>query len=128
MIAYPGTSVFVLISPQLWATDPSMDLYSISKRDCRFQKELPKSQIDLFQIYQQDNCRYECALTIVETRYDCVPWDIPYNFEMDKTRICNGPTSANFKNSMENISVEECPNCALPLCNEASFSSKVILK
>ena len=126
MTANPGTTVSVLLSPQLWTTPPHMDFYTISKRDCRFQHELPKSAGDLFDIYQQDNCKYECALRIVEANYTCVPWDIPYNFEMDKTELCNGPTAAKFKASLGNVTIEQCPDCDQRLCNEVSFTQKVI--
>ena len=125
MVAYPGTSVSVLILPQLWSTDPRMDMYSMAKRKCRFKHEMPQSRVHLFGIYQQDNCKYECALNFVIPKFECIPWDIPYNFVMDKTRICNGPTSAKFKQSLENITMEDCPDCALPLCNEVSFTNKV---
>ena len=115
----------VLMSPQLWITHPSMDFYTIAKRDCRFQHEVPKSGVGLFTIYQQDNCKYECALSITTAKYECVPWDIPFDFKMDETRICNGPVAAGFKSSLRNVTSKQCPGCGQRLCNEVSFTSKV---
>ena len=81
--------------------------------------------MELFQIYSQSNCIFECLLKIVQTKATetqnltspCIPWYFP--FSGDVTQVCD-PWTSNYIESIWNLSNDSCSSC-LPDCNVYNY-------
>ena len=114
----------MILSAQVWETDPGLKSYSVSNRECRFPDEHPKTWI--FPDYKQSNCLYECSLKAVVSSSPCIPWDVDYPFRPEGSVICDGPSAEAFYDQMRlNGTKNNCPQCYEQDCNWIKYWAKV---
>ena len=102
---------------------PSEDLRSVpfSKRKCKFSDEV--EDLDIFQVYSQTSCEFECQIKKAHEICNCYPWYVPPPPNASKSRhvLCDVDGNLCFDTFMsEKHFIDKC--ICLPTCHNIEFS------
>ena len=116
----PGHEIIVRV--QATENVPSDELHDIpvAKRNCKFQDE--NEDLEIFEIYTQSACEYECKIKKAEKICGCYPWYVPAIPKAARHTICDVYGNFCFKETAKNISVE-CLKYCTPNCYQIEFTS-----
>jgi len=125
-----GSTVDVIVSPEIIRTDKYLKKMRPSERDCYFEGE---KSLKYFKKYSQKNCDIECRTNVTKKICGCV--DIEQPFEKHEELCLNISrllescvrTLQNYLHTSLNYSPEQNCSC-LPLCNSISYNIKYYTK
>ena len=122
----PGQITTFLITPKTIEASEGLRDIHIEKKNCRFHDEVTDS--DLFSIYTQNNCRYECKMRQAVQKCQCIPWDYP-QFKSKQHPICNKFSRNCFQQVMTNAEAQRnclCPNdCSITIYDYSVSSTDI---
>ena len=100
---------------------PSEDLHDvpIEKRECRFPDEV--HDLEIFKVYSQTACEYECRIKKAASVCRCYPWFVPMPPKSMSNPICDLYGNYCFKTIMnEDMAWKNCT--CLPSCHQIEFT------
>ena len=116
----PGYVSTILITPSQIVTSDEVKELPIAKRNCRFQNE--NNTLELFKVYTQANCNFECRLKAAYAKCHCIPWDYPRLNESMLT--CDRFGRSCFKTLLGNPDIIKKCKC-LPDCSSTMYGYSV---
>lgn len=120
-----GTSMDVLIKPEVIRSDESMREMDLEHRKCYFDNEY---QLKYFKRYTKSHCDLEVLSEITFERCGCVPFNYIRNKSMDVCDISRWPCAIAQKSVVfDGKENTELSRHCLPLCNLIKYESEFIM-
>jgi hypothetical protein len=116
-----GHENLVSLSAFKVTTDQSVFHLSPDDRQCFFAEE---KKLTIHKHYTRSNCLFECVLnaSLSSTARKCLPWFYP---DIDHVSTCDPWETRQFRDAMDQISIDEqCTHC-LPECFETQYSASL---
>ena len=92
----PGYMTQIIITPTQTITSSNAESMDEEDRECRFRNEA--QDLDIYKVYSQSACRFECKMKQAFNACHCIPWNYP-QFASDLP-VCNRFGSYCFKEAM----------------------------
>ncbi|KAL7015667.1 hypothetical protein ACKWTF_016585 [Chironomus riparius] len=125
-----GSTVDIIVSPEIIRTDEYLRKLKPSERDCYFEHERP---LKYFKKYTKKNCEIECQTNVTKEICGCV--DIEHPFEnhnelcLNISRMLESCVGTLYKYLYTSFNYSPEQNCScLPLCNTISYNMKYYTK
>ncbi len=116
----PGTISTILITPSQIITTSTSRSLGEERRACRFKYE--NDGLEIFKIYTQTSCLFECQLKVALDKCEWVPWDFPHPGKI--WPVCDLWGRYCFKKLMESKKTPE--ECKCPYdCTTVRYSYSV---
>ena len=71
-----GHTTTVYVTPKAREIDDSGKELKENERNCRLIED--NSELEIFKIYTQEACLFECKLKIAANKCGCIPWSYPW--------------------------------------------------
>ena len=100
---------FIDITPTGRVSTNEFKALNFKQRQCHLKNEGLKSSI--FKIYTENNCKYECHVSLAQNLCKCIPWDYMLVERMEECDVF-GRTC--FVNAMKNLNrhpINQCKHC-----------------
>ena len=118
-----GYEYVIEVKPKIIETTPAFKRMNIEQRKCKLHHEIEENS--LFNVYTQQNCKYECYIKEAESHCKCIPWDFMHQNAQAKECDVFGRTC--FFNVLENTSksIDLCRDCVKE-CDYVTYDGIVI--
>ena len=78
----PGYETVVTVTPVNHVVTEDFSDLAPEQRKCKFGHERNAAGKSYFNGYTQKSCEMECAAKYLQSRFQCIPWDVwPYDFK-----------------------------------------------
>ena len=118
-----GTEYFISIDPKGQIVSQEMKDLEPMERKCYLEGEVSDSS--LFKVYTENNCKYECLVSLAKERCKCIPWDF-FSKERNEQecdvfgRSCFYDALANLTQAPEN----NCKHC-IQECDFIKYNKRI---
>ena len=75
---------FTRVKVEVQDADENIKSVDLKKRKCRFEDET--EGLEIFSVYTEHNCFFECRLKLARAKCNCVPWNFPFRVS---DQVCN---------------------------------------
>ena len=113
---------FLKITPNGEITSSGFKALNITQRQCNLENEIPENSI--FKIYTENNCKYECHVTLAEKLCNCIPWDFISNIESNECDIFGRSCFYNAIKNFTQYPINQCKHC-IKECDYIKFGKKI---
>jgi len=121
-----GTTIDVIVTPEIIRTDNDLKFLKPEDRGCYFQGE---KSLKYFRKYSQKNCNIECFTNVTVKSCSCFDINQPFGSIDDVCQNISGLRTNCFRYlqhdlyALEHFSTEQNCSC-LPLCNSVNYNIK----
>ena len=123
-----GWEYHIVVTPFGVRSTSNRKSLSKEKRGCLLEDEVPEGS--MFKKYSQNNCKYECHVTLAKQSCGCVPWDFMDMSSSGSVSECDVFGRTCFYNEMKNLTEgfeDQCPHC-LEACDFDQFKVEITAK